>query len=211
MRRTRAALVALTALVVMLLGVPAGALAADPATVTVTGIVTREGAAVAGVAVVVTVTGRDQAIAATTDDAGAFTADVEAAVGDEIVLFATGQTSRSEPDAKGCVHIETPTGSATAMLEEVPPAPVEVILDTVLTDTVCSATPTPGATPRPTHRARAARATDAVRAGVTPPATDASGSGRGTATGSGLVIVLGLLVFGTAGLLARTHRRGGRP
>ena len=206
MRRTRAALVALTALVVML-GVPAGALAADPETVTVTGIVTRDGAPAAGVAVVVTVTGRDQVTAATTDDAGAFTADVEAAVGEELALFATGQTSRSEPDAKGCVHTETPTGSMTTTLDVVPPAPVDLVLDTVLTDTVCTATPTPKATPHATHRARA---TAAVRVGVTPPATDSPGSGRGTTTGSGLAIALVLLVFLTGGLLARTPGRSRR-
>jgi hypothetical protein len=203
MRRSRA-IVALIALAAALLAAPTGVVAAEPGTVTVTGNVTREGAGVAGANVVVTVTGRDQAVAAVTDDAGDFTADIEASVGDGIVVFASGQTSRSEPDAQGCVHTETPTGSTTTTLDEVPPAPVEVVLDTVLTDTVCTPTPSPKPTPGATHRPRAS---SAPRAGVTPPTTDATGSGTGTTAGSGLAIVLAGLALVAAGLLARTGRR----
>jgi hypothetical protein len=184
MRRARLASIALVAVVLALLAAPAGVLAADP--VAVTGTVVRDGAPVTGVDVVVSVSGSDLIAAATTDENGAFSVDVEAEIGAGIQVFATGQTSRSEPDAKGCVTTETPTGSITATIDALPPAPLTVTLDQVLTGEVCTATAKPV---------------------ITPPPTD-SGAGRpGQAPGNGGLIVLGMLAAAAAGSLALVRRR----
>ena len=185
MRRTRLAVLAPVALLIALLGIPATALAADP--VTVTGSVVRDGAPVAGVDVTISVTGGDQVVSATTDDAGVFSADLVIGVGDELSLFATGQTSSSNPDSEGCVRSETPIGSLKVTIDELPPAALEVQLDQVLSGTVCTATGKPE---------------------ITPPSTDAvSRGGSSHGSGSGLVLALVLLAVVATGALAAGRRR----
>jgi hypothetical protein len=166
-----------------LLALPAAALAADP--VTVSGTVVHGGAPVTGVQVVVSVTGSDQIVAATTDENGAFSVQVDAGVGAEVRIDATGQTSRSNPDAKNCVHVETPTGTLTITVEALPLDPVEVAMDDVLTGTVCGPTDAP-------H--------------VTPPSTDAATPGPGRSSGAGLLILLGGLALVAGGTLALARR-----
>jgi hypothetical protein len=200
MRRARLAVIALVCLVGVLTVAPAVALAADP--VTLTGTVTRDGAPVAGVELVVTVVGQDEIVSGATDDDGAFAVDVDAGVGSEIEIFATGQTSRSDPDEKGCVSSETPVGRTTFTIDSLPPAPVEVVLDTVLTDTVCTATPTPEVTPPLTGK------TPRPRQGATPPATDTVGERPSRGSGSGFLLVLaGLALAGAGSLATLRHRR----
>src|SRR4051812_23538883 len=167
----RAGLVAL-----LLLAVPAAALAADP--VTISRRVLREGAPVANVGIVVSVIGGDEIAAATTDEQGTFSVEVEAEAGSSVRIDATGQTSRSEPDAHACVRLETPTGSLTFTLDELPPAAVVVPMDDVLTGTVCGPTPTPG---------------------ITPPSTDGPARAATGDTGGGLLLVLGALSLVAAG------------
>ena len=81
---------------------------------------------------------------------------------------------------------ETPIGQLTAIIEELPPAPLTVDLDTVLTSTVCGATGTPD---------------------VTPPATDAAGFRPAGSVGGGLLLVLGVLALAGAGAMTATARR----
>ena len=187
MRHARRTILALAVVVAAMLALPAGTLGADSVTVAGSVVIDRQPAA--GATVVVTVTGTDIVVATATDEQGAFRVDLEAGVGDELVIVATGRTIRTGPDAQGCVHSETPTGRVTTTIEALPPDPVSVSLDQVISSTVCSAT----ATPRPTAR-------------VTPPATDASGSGPGTA-GAGLLLVLGILALTAGGTLALAPRR----
>src|SRR3954451_24079331 len=143
---------------------PASALAADP--ITVSGTVVRDGVPVTAAKVVVSVTGGDQLASASTDEQGAFSVQVEAEVGSELRIEATGQTSRSDPDAANCVHSETPTGSLTTTIEALPLDHVEVAMDDVITSKVCGPTATPGIT----------------RPGITPPSTDVARPGTtGTA------------------------------
>lgn len=186
MRRPRLACLAPAALLAALLAMPTGVLAADA--VTVTGTVVRDGLPQVGVHVTVTVTGGDLIAQATTDDAGAFSVEIEAGVGSEVQVSATGQTFTSEPDAQGCVHSETPVGRITATIDAIPPAPLEVALDQLRTSTVCGAT----ATPR-----------------VTPPATDVVVTPLpGSTSGGGLLLVLGVLALAGSGSLALARRRG---
>ena len=145
----------------------------------------RDGAPVTGVEVVVSVTGSDQIVAATTDESGAFVVQLEVEAGSEVHVDATGQTSRSEPDAANCVHLETPTGSLTFTIQELPPAAVEVTLDEVLTGLVCGPTATPG---------------------LTTPSTDGDASAPGTSSGGGTLLVLGVLALLTGGTLALARR-----
>ena len=168
---------------VSLLAMPSAALAADP--VSVSGTVVRDGAPVTGVQVVVSVTGSDQIVAATTDEAGAFAVQVEAEVGSEVRIDATGQTSRSEPDAQGCVRIETPAGELTFTIEALPLAALEVPLDDELTGVVCAPTATPG---------------------VTPPSTDVPANGAARPSGTGLLLVLGVLAILAGGMIALARR-----
>jgi hypothetical protein len=185
MRRARHATVSSLLLLATLLAMPGVALAADP--VTVSGTVVRDGAPVTGVSVTVTVVGSDVIAAAVTDENGAFAVDVEAAVGDVVQVSATGQTFTSPPDANGCVRTETPTGRASLALEQLPPAPIEVALDQLVTSEACGATHTPL---------------------LTPPATDAGAGTRPTSgAGGGLLLVLGVLAFAGAGSLAVARRR----
>lgn len=191
MRRARLAfLVPVALLGALLLASPTGVLAAD--TVTVTGTVVRDGQPVTGVAVTIGVSGSDLIGSAVTDESGAFAIDVELAVGAELRVTAMGQTSRSDPDARGCVHSETPTGSITVTVDTLPPPAVVVPMDGLITSTICSATAAPRVTPR-----------------VTPPATDglAGSPVRGGPDG-GLVLVLGALAVTSAGSVALASRRG---
>jgi hypothetical protein len=167
-----------------LLALPGLALAAEP--VAVTGTVVRDGAPVVGVEVVVRVQGTDVIGSTATDEQGGFSLEIEAAVGDSLELFATGQTSRSEPDPQGCIRTETPIGEATAVIEAVPPTPIEVDLDTVLTSTVCTATGTPR---------------------VTPPSTDGAGPAALGGPGGGLGMVLAGLALVVAGALLLPRRQ----
>jgi len=185
MRQARLTFLALVGVLVALLVAPAGALAAD--SVTVTGTVVRDGAPVTGVEVVIAVLGTDTVVSTATDERGAFVVGIEAGLGAELRVFATGRTTRSDPDRNGCVRSETPIGELTAVIEELPPAPLTVELDTVLTSTVCGAT----ATPR-----------------VTPPSTDAPGpSLPARGPGAGLLLLLGVLGLAAAGALTTAPRR----
>jgi hypothetical protein len=170
--------------VLALLAAPAAALAADP--VAVSGTVVHDGAPAIGVQVVVSVTGGDEVAAATTDEQGAFSVDVEADAGAQVRIDVTGQTSRSDPDARNCVHIETPSGSLTFSIEALPPAAVEVAMDDVLTGTECGPTPS-------------------VR--ITPPSTDATSRRVGSSSGTGLLLVLGALSLVAGATLALSARR----
>ena len=174
-----------------LLALPAAASAAS--TIDLTGIVTRDGAPVAGVAVTALLDGTDMIVAATTDETGAFALQLEGDIGGVVQVRATGPTITLPPDDDGCVRSETPTGKVTVTIEALPVPPVAVSLDTVLVSSVCSATasPEPAATLPPT---------DATRPGQ---------GGRGAAPGS-MLGVLGLLglIAALAGLPAR--RRGRR-
>jgi hypothetical protein len=187
MRHARRTLLALAVVLATLLAVPGSAFGADA--VTLAGSVVLDGQPAAGASVVVSVVGTDIAVATATDEEGAFSVDLEAGVGDQLTVVATGQTVRTGPDAKGCVRSETPTGRVTTTIETLPPDTVTVEMDKVISSTVCSAT----ATPRPTAR-------------VTPPATDADGPGPGAA-GAGLLLVLGMLALTTGGSLALAPRR----
>ena len=72
-------------------------------------------------------------------------------------------------------------------IQALPPDPVAVALDQVLTDQVCAPTPTP-------H--------------VTPPSTDVALARPGRASGAGLLVVLGLLsILGGASLAVARRRR----
>jgi hypothetical protein len=183
MRPLRLAALVIVALLAIV-AAPAVAFAADP--VTVSGTVVRDGAPVTGVQVVVTVTGSDQIVSASTDEQGAFSVQVDAEVGSELRIEATGQTSRSDPDKANCVHLETPTGSLTTTIAALPLDPLEVAMDGVLTGLVCGPTPTPG---------------------LTPPSTDVAGPGAAGTTASGLLLILGALFVVTGATLALARRR----
>lgn len=186
MRRARLAIIVGAALLVTLLAMPTGVLAVEA--VTVTGTVVRDGLPQTGVRVTVTVTGGDTIAVATTDEAGAFAVELEAGIGSEVTVSAIGQTFTSEPDARGCIHSETPIGRLTATIDSIPPAPLMVPLDQLRTSTVCAAT----ATPR-----------------ITPPSTDGLVAPRpGSASGGGLLLVLGALLLAGGGSLALARRRG---
>jgi hypothetical protein len=169
---------------VSLLAVPAAALAVEP--VTVSGTVVRGGAPVNAAQVVVHVTGSDQLAATTTDEQGAFSVTVDAEVGSEVRIDVTGQTSRSGPDAQGCVTVETPSGALTFTIDAVPLEPLEVPMDDVVSGKVCGPTPTPR---------------------VTPPSTDVLPPLSGSDAGVGLVVVLGLVSLLAGVGLALTARR----
>lgn len=186
MRRARLALVVPLALLAGLLAMPGGVLAADA--VTVTGTVVRDGQPVTGVHVSVTVTGGDTIAQATTDEAGAFSVEVEAGIGSQVAVSATGQVFTSPPDAKGCIHTEMPAGRLVATLETIPPAPLEVVMDQLVTGTVCQIQTT--------------------RPNITPPATDvAVGSRPGSAPSGGVLVVLGVLALVGTGSLVLANRR----
>ena len=179
---------------------PATATAADP--VVVAGVVTAAGGVpAAGVEVVVVVAGTDLVRATTTDAAGAFSVEVEAAVGDTIDIRATGPTVSGEPDEAGCVTSRTPIGGAGVTIESLPLDPVAVELDQAIESQVCSATATPDR-PSSTHRSN-----------PTPPATDRASDGDGaTPAGRPFLAVAGLafVLAGIAMVVAWRSRSAGR-
>ena len=182
----RIVLIALLAL----LALPTAALAADP--VTVSGTVTRDGTPVAGVEVVATVDASDLVQSAITGDDGTFSFAIDAVVGSQVVLRATGPTSTTGPDKDGCIHHETPIGSATLTLETLTPEPIVVPLDKTITSEVCSATGRPAVTARPP---------------VTPPSTDGVSPGRTQAPGDGTTLAV-LAVLGILAVVSLVTRRG---
>jgi hypothetical protein len=142
------------------------AMAADP--LVVSGTVTRDGSPVTGAAVTVLVAGSDMVVAATTDDAGAWSATIDAVSGDTLEIGAT--TSTSTPDGAGCITTEVASGHVTVMVDALP-ASVEVVLGSARSSTVCAATATPGPA-------------------ITPPATDSAGSAPAQGSPAGLPLVL---------------------
>lgn len=163
MPRHRPAIAAVATFVALVsLIVPAG-FAAAAELVDVTGTVrTTDGAAAAGIEVLVSVAGSDIVVPATTGENGAYRVQVEAAVGDTLEVRATGATVRTGPDAEGCTQSRTPTGRASVVIEALPPAPVDVVLDGLIEGETCAATgkPTPGPTPPSTDAVVAVRPAD---------------------------------------------------
>lgn len=158
--------------------------------VDVSGTVTRDGSPVSDVSVTAQVDGSDIVVPATTDATGAWSLRLEAAPGDAVTVRATAPTVTGSPDARGCVHSDTATGKTSVTIDGASVTGVQVVLDTVLSSTVCSATATPG--PK-----------------ITPPATDAVGPGRADGPGTGILVALGALALAVAaGFGAATRRRG---
>jgi hypothetical protein len=179
---------------------PATATAADR--VVVAGVVTGPGGVpAANVEVVAVVAGTDLVRAATTDAAGAFSVEVEAAVGDTIDIRATGPTVSGEPDEAGCVTSRTLIGGAGITIESLPLDTIAIELDQAIESRVCSATATPDR-PHGTHRPD-----------PTPPATDAAAEGSGaTPAGRPFLLVAGLafLLAGIAMVVAWRSRSARR-
>jgi hypothetical protein len=185
---SRLRLTALLALA-LALALPGAALAA---TVDVGGTVTASGGGPAGgVEVVVLVQGSDQLVSTTTDAEGAWAVQVDAETRAVLEISATGPTTRSEPDERGCVTLTTATGRVTGTIEALPLAAIDAPLDGEITGQVCSATATPDSTPA-----------------VTPPSTDAS-FGNPSSPGSGTRLVILLLAGMSSLVLAATRRRSG--
>jgi hypothetical protein len=184
-------LVALVALV-LALAVPGAVLAAA---VDVGGTVRGpDGTGASGVEVLVLVQGTDQVVATTSDADGGWGVQVDAEAGSGLEISATGPTLRSAPDDQGCVTLTTPTARLTVTIEQVPPAPVDLVLDGVITGQVCGAT----ATPRPA---------------VTPPSTDGPGAGAASRSPDASLMVLLLAGLSSVALTATRRRavqRGGR-
>ena len=196
MSRLRLVAIAAFALV---LALPASVLAA---TVDVTGTVTApDGVSVAGVEVSVLEPGTDQIIATTTDETGAWALQVEAEPGAVLTFDAKGAQTRSEPDEDGCVTLTTPTGRVEVTVTELPLAPIEVPLDGAITGEVCSATATPDATAKPDK---------VTKPDTTPPSTDALGVAGPGATGSGMLVVVGLLALASGASLVLARRQHAR-
>ena len=190
MSRLRLIAAAALALVIAL---PGTALAAA---VDVTGTVTAADGTtpVPGVEVAILVQGTDEIYATTTDAAGAWTIPLDLEPGDVLEVNATGETTRSEPDGEGCITVATPTAQVEVTVGETALEPVTVVLDGEISSKVCSATATP----------------DTAAPAVTPPSTDTGATGA-TASGGGILVVVGLLALVIA-LAARflTPRRAGR-
>ena len=160
-----------------------------------------DGVPAAGVEVVVVVAGTDLVRATTTDAAGAFSVEVEAAVGDMIDIRATGPTVSGEPDEAGCVTSRTPIGGCRCHDRVAAARPVAVELDHAIESRVCSATAAPDR-PRRTHRPD-----------PTPPATDRAADGDGaTPAGRPFLAVAGLafVLAGIAMVVAWRSRSAGR-
>jgi hypothetical protein len=191
MPRHRPAIAAVAAFVALVsLLVPAG-LAAAAELVDVSGTVrTTDGAAAAGIEVLVSVAGSDIVVPATTDENGAYAVQVEAAAGDTLEVRATGATVRTGPDAEGCTQSRTPTGRTSVILETLPPGPVDVLLDDLIESETCAATgkPTPGPTPPSTD----------VVAAVRPAGADA---------GAMTWLLVGFSWLAAAGAIAAVRRR----
>lgn len=195
---SRLRLVASLAIALVLL-LPATALAA---TYDVSGTVTDTGGApVAGVEVTILVQGTDIVLAATSDANGAWGLQVDADPGAVLEVNATGPTSRSDPDDKGCVTSTTMSGQVTAELPaEGQPDAVALVLDRELTGKVCAVTAKPDKTDSP------------VEPQITPPSTDTAGTGAGSADNRSLLLVGSLLgIMGLALSTAATRRRATAP
>ena len=188
---SRLRLVAFVALVLSL-ALPGAALAAA---LDINGTVSGpDGAGAGGVEVLVLVQGTDQVAAATTDAAGGWGVQVDAEAGSVLEISATGPTTRSAPDDHGCVTLTTPTARLTVTIEALPPAPVDIVLDGVITGQVCSATATPGPV-------------------VTPPSTDAPGASAAPRSPGASLMVLVLAGLSSVALTVTRRRavqRGGR-
>jgi hypothetical protein len=177
-RRAHVARIVLIALV-SLLALPASAFAVDP--VTLSGTVTRDGLPVAGVEVAVTMDASDLILSTTSGADGSYSLVVEAAIGSQVLLRATGPTATSDPGEDGCVRRETPIGSTTLTLETLTPDPVVIALDQVISGIVCSATGRPDVTPPPTD-------------GDTPAGTQTPGGGPGLLVLAVLAVVVGVVL-----------------
>jgi hypothetical protein len=185
-RRPFAAIAAASLVLVLLL--PAIALAADAPDVT--GTVTLGGKPVEGAAVSVTIAGTDMVWSAVTDAEGAFGITSGIAAGQTLTIGAMTPSSQSSPDKNGCVTVSAMSGRLSVAVDALPVAPVEVVLDQPVVSTVCSATASP-------------------RIGPTPPPTDA---GTSTRTGGGttpLLVAVGLaaVVVLALGPVRRSSRR----
>ncbi|HEY5434578.1 MAG TPA: hypothetical protein VIK13_05050 [Candidatus Limnocylindrales bacterium] len=187
-RRAHVVRIVLIALV-SLLALPGSVFAADP--VTLSGTVMRDGTPVAGVEVAVTVDGSDLILSATSGADGTFSLAVDAGIGSQVALRATGPTTVSGPGEDGCVHRDTPIGSATLTLETLTPDPVALSLDQVISSIVCSATGRPDPTVPPTD-------------GVAQAGPQTPGGGAGLA-------VLGILAALAGVSLATVRSPGRRP
>lgn len=178
--------------IALVLVLPATALAA---TYDVSGTVTDKGGApVAGVEVTILVQGTDIVMAATSDANGAWGLQVDADPGAVLEVNATGPTTRSEPDSKGCVTSTTMSGQTTAELPaEGQPDAVALVLDNELTGKVCAETGKPDGPVEPQ---------------ITPPSTDTVGTGAGSSDNRSLLLVAGLLgVIGLSVSMAASRRR----
>jgi hypothetical protein len=196
---SRLRLIAIGALA-LVLALPGSALAAP---VDVTGTVTgADGATPApGVEIAIRVQGSDEIHAATSDATGAWTIPLDLVAGDVLELSATGETSRTEPDDEGCVSVATPTARMEVTVGETALEPIPVVLDGEITSEVCTAT----ATPEPVVTPKTV-VTPRFEPQVTPPSTDVGG-GAGSTSGSGTLVVVGLLALVSALVLLGTSRR----
>ena len=154
MSRLRPIVAAAIALVLVL---PATTLAA---TTDVGGTVSAGGAPAGGVEIAVLVQGTDEILSTTSDDNGAWTLQVDVEPGSVLEVNGTGQTTKSEPDAAGCVISSTPSGQVvvTVPAEGAVPA-IDLDLGTILTAKDCTV--------------------------VTPPDTGGNGGNGGNSGGNG--------------------------
>lgn len=200
MSRRSIALIAASALFLIVAALPSTAFAADP---DVSGTVVKDGAPVEGARVSVWIRSTDMAFAATTDASGAWSVTTGVAVGQSLSISAQGAEVQSSPDADGCVAYTTDVGATDIDVTELPLAPVEVVLDEVIKAEVCSTT----ASPDPTSTAQPVR-THRPTAGPTPPATDTTGDGPGASRGTALIVAaLASLVCLAVGAAARPAQR----
>lgn len=185
------------------LALPVVALAADQATLS--GTVTRDGTPVGGVEVAVTVDGSDLVLSVTSAADGTFELVVDAVIGSEVAFHATGPTASTGPDQDGCVHSETPTGSATLTLETLAPEPISLVLDQVISSTVCRATARPDPTPKAVRTSRTARPDRTL-----PPTDTTSTRPRTPGDGGGLAVLAALATLAGVSLVAGCrHARPG--
>jgi hypothetical protein len=196
---SRLRLIAIGALA-LVLALPASAMAA---TVDVTGTVTAADGITpaAGVEIAILVEGSDEIHAATSDESGAWAVQLDLVAGDVLEVNATGESSRTEPDDEGCVGVITPTARVEVTVGETALEPIAIVLDGEISSEICAATATPEAevTPR-------AEGTPRSEPGVTPPSTDA-GPGAARTTGSGTLVIVGLLALGSMLVLLTATRR----
>jgi hypothetical protein len=218
MSRLRPIVAAAIALVLVL---PATTLAA---TTDVGGTVTAGGAPAAGVEIAVLVQGTDEILSTTSDENGAWTLQVDVEAGSVLEVNGTGQTTKSEPDAGGCVVSSTPSGQVvvTVPAEGAVPA-IDLALDTILTAKDCTVVTPPdtggnggnggngggngggtgngGGGDTPAQQ-------KPHNPGLTPPSTDSIVVGAPMRSdGSSMVLLGGLATMTGLVLLATTRRR----